>query len=204
MGSSIITKNDFINKLRNKQITFFTFSDIKKLFDINNENTIKHLLRRLKKAEIVKRLIKDKYLFLHAKKEADDFEIANFLVIPSYISLESALSYYGIIDQFPYHISSITINKPRHFKINEKSFIYSKIKKSYFQDFLKKDNFLIASVEKSLFDYCYFIYKGLRPKNMIDDLKSYLIKPAISSYFNLYAQGKFRSFIIKYAQFRFH
>lgn len=203
MESSIITKTDFIKKLREKQITLFTLSDIRKLFVIKNENTLKHLLRRLKKTGIIRRLIKNKYLFFQAKNEAGDFEIANFLVFPSYISLESALSYYGLIDQFPYHIASITINKPRSFNINEKSFIYSKIKKEYFKDFIKVDNFLIATKEKSLFDYCYFIYNRLRPQNMLSDLKSHFSNPEVSSYFDLNAQGQFRNYLIKYAKLRF-
>lgn len=199
MATSSITKTSFIKKLREKQITLFTTLDISKLFAIENENTLKHLLRRLKGAEIVKGLIKDKYLFLQAKNEAGDFEIANFLVIPSYISLESALSYYGIIDQFPYHISSITISKPRNFHINEKSFIYSKINKNYFKDYLKIDNFLIASKEKALFDYCYFIYKGLRPLNILADIKNQLKSPGFSKYYKMNAQNKFKNFLIKYA-----
>ena len=203
MTLSVVTKTDFIKKLREKQIALFTFSDIKKLFGIENENTIKHLLRRLKKAEIVKRLIRDKYLFLQAKNEAHDFEIANFLVIPSYISLESALSYYGLIDQFPYHISSITINKSRKFKVSEKSFIFSKINKRYFRDYIKIDNFIIASKKKALFDYCYFIYKGLRPQNILKELKPNLKQPEISAYLDLNAQDKFRNYLIKYVKLRF-
>ena len=199
MESSFISKTHFIDKMREKQITLFTLSDIKKLFGIENENTLKHFLRRLKNAKIIQRLIKNKYLFLQSKNDVGDFEIANFLVIPSYISLESALSYHGIIDQFPYRISSITINKPRKFKVHEKNYIYSKISKKYFQDFLKIDNFLIASQEKALFDYCYFIYKGLRPHNILDDLKTHLKTPLFSKYYKMNAHGKFRNFLIRYA-----
>ncbi|OGG18000.1 hypothetical protein A3D78_03080 [Candidatus Gottesmanbacteria bacterium RIFCSPHIGHO2_02_FULL_39_14] len=199
MESLFISKTYFINKLREKRIALFSLSDIKKLFGIENVNTLKHLLRRLKNAKIIKRLIKNKYLFLQSKNEPGDFEIANFLVIPSYISLESALSYYGIIDQFSYHISSIILNKPRKFKVDEKTFIYSKINKGYFRDFIKMDSFLIASKEKALFDYCYFIYKGLRSLNVLDDIKVYLNMPVFLKYFKINAQGKFRNFLTKYA-----
>lgn len=199
MVSSSITKTDFIKKLKDKQVTLFTPLDIRKLFGIENENTLKHLLRRLKKADIIQGLIKDKYLFLEAKNEAGDFEIGNFLVIPSYISLESALSYYSIIDQFPYHISSITINKPRNFTVNNKIFNYSKINQRYFKDFLKIENFLIASKNKALFDYCYFIYKGLRPTNVLDDIKKQIKTPEFLKYFKNNAHGHFKYFLLSHA-----
>ena len=199
MESSKITQTSFIKKLRNKQLSLFTSLDVKKLFAIKNENTLKHLLRRLKRAGIVQRLIKDKYLFLQSINDPGDFDIANFLVTPSYISLESALSYYGIIDQFPYHISSITINKPRNFNVNEKTFTYSKINKGLFQDFVKIDNFLIASKEKALFDYCYFIYKGLRPLNALEDINKHLKTKSITKYFILKAKGDFKNFLVNHA-----
>jgi len=69
-------------------------------------------LERLTKKGIIKRLTKRKYLFTFL--ESDDFQIANFLYTPSYISLESALSFYGIITQFPYQITSITPKKNKN------------------------------------------------------------------------------------------
>jgi len=149
-----------IKKFKEKEISLFTFSDFKKLFQIKKENTASKILERLTKKGILKRLIKKKYLF--ALSESDDFQIANFLYSPSYISLESALSFYGIITQFPYQITSVTLKKTKIIKTLNKEFFYSHIKPELFFDYEKKEKFLIASREKAFFDYLYFCSKGLR------------------------------------------
>lgn len=200
MATYKISQVDFIKTFKEKNISLFTGQDLRKIFNIVSDNTLKHLIRRLKISSIIKRLTKDKYLFLHSSKLPSDFAIANFLKTPSYISLESALSYYSLIDQFPYRISSIVLDKPKEIKLDNKLFNYSKIKKEYFKDFIKIDDFLIASQEKAIFDYLYFIYKGLRPKNLIDDLKPYINKKETIFYLKMNAQGKFKNFLKTYVK----
>ena len=162
-----ITRDKFINIFRNKSISLFTWEDLFKIFNFSS-NTAKALLGRLKKKGIISSLTKGKYLFLLAKKPPEDFEIASFIYGPSYISLESALSFYGIIDQFPYQITSVTLRKARNFEVNGKNFVYTHIKKSFFQDYKKENNYLIATPEKAVFDLLYLTYKGGRSK---DNLK---------------------------------
>jgi predicted transcriptional regulator of viral defense system len=149
-----------IEKLRQKEISLFTSSDFKKIFQIKKENTAYKILERLTKKGILKRLTKRKYLFTFL--ESNDFQIANFLYSPSYISLEAALSFYGIITQFPYQITSITPKKTKIIKTLGKEFSYSHIKPELFFDYERKEKFLIALPEKALFDYLYLCLKGLR------------------------------------------
>lgn len=182
METLSITKVDFINTLKKKNIVLFSSADIRKLFSFKNETTLKHLLRRLLKAQIIERLTKDKYFFLYSKRSVSDFEIANFLVIPSYISLESSLSFYGLLEQFPYQITSITLTKPKKREIRGKTFSYSRVKRENFKDFVKKDHFLIASEEKALFDYLYFASKGLRSPHSLADFASYFKRDSTWKY----------------------
>jgi predicted transcriptional regulator of viral defense system len=159
-----------IEKLRQKEIPLFTATDFKKIFQIKKENTAYKILERLTKRGILKRLTKRKYLFSFL--ESDDFQIANFLYTPSYISLESALSFYGIITQFPYQITSVTPKKTKIIKTLGKEFSYSHIKPELFWGYEKKEKFLIALPEKALFDYLYLCSKGLRSFEKDDfDLK---------------------------------
>lgn len=199
MESYKITKLRFIKTFQQKNISLFTIYDVKKIFQIRSVNTLKHLLKRLKKEGIIKILLRGKYIFLQSQRQVSDFEIANFLVIPSYISLESALSFYGIIEQFPYQITSLAIRKSKKITINNKVFNYSKITKEYFKDFIRKDNFLIAIREKAIFDYFYFIYKGQRSKNKIEEFKSNLDK-STKKYIILNAKGKFLNFLKRYVE----
>jgi predicted transcriptional regulator of viral defense system len=159
-----------IEKLRQKEFSLFTASDFKKIFQIKKENTAYKILERLTKKGIIKRLTKRKYLFTFL--ESDDFQIANFLYPPSYISLESALSFYGITTQFPYQITSVTPKKTKIIKTLNKEFSYSHLKPDLFFGYEKKDKFLIALPEKALFDYLYLCSKGLRSFEKDDfDLK---------------------------------
>lgn len=166
----MLNQTTIIKKLKQERVSLFTASDFKKIFQIKKENTAYKILERLTKKGILKKLVKKRYLFTFS--ECDDFQIANFLYSPSYISLESALSFYGIITQFPYQITSITPKKTKTIKTLDKEFSYSHIKPELFFNYEKKEKFLIAFPEKALFDYLYFCSKGLRSFERDDfDLK---------------------------------
>jgi len=151
---------EIIRKLSSSNLSLFTISDFKKLFAIQQDNTAYKIVERLTKKEILKKLTKNRYLF--NLLPADDFQIANFLYYSSYISLESALCFHGILAQFPYQITSITCRKTKSIKAINKEFAYFHIQESLFFGYEKKESFLIASPEKALIDYLYFCSKGLR------------------------------------------
>lgn len=167
---AIIKKDTAIKILYNKRVKFLTISDAGKIFNIGNKNTLYKILQRLEKSQILKRVEKGKYIF--SFREHSDYELANFLLNPSYISLESALSFYGILPQFPYTITSITPLKTKKMIYTNKEFEFVHIEKKYFLGFIKKDNFLIATPEKALLDELYLVAKKLRNIHFEDlDLK---------------------------------
>ena len=151
---------DIIRILQEKRISFFSLADFSRLFNISNQQTLYKRVQKLKEKKIIQKLIKGKYRFLLGP--ADDFLMANFLYQPSYISLESALSFYGIISGFPYRITSITAKKTKVIEIDKKEFYYSQIADRLFWGYEKKENFLMADKEKALLDYIYLGIKGLR------------------------------------------
>ncbi|MFZ3386237.1 MAG: hypothetical protein WA120_03590 [Candidatus Hydromicrobium sp.] len=146
--------------LYTKRVSLFSINDAKKVFNIEKDNTLYKLLQRLEKKDIIKRIENGKYLFSFI--EVSDFEIANFLTSPSYISLESALSFYGILSQFPYTITSITSKKSKRVIYEDKEYEFNHMESKYLYGFFKKNNFLIASPEKALIDELYFVAKKLR------------------------------------------
>jgi len=85
--------------------------------------------------------------------------MANFLVLPSYVSLEQALGFYEIIPEKVTVITSVTSKKTKIFKNLVGSFEYRSIKEYLFFGFKKEiDNnqeFFIALPEKALLDYFY-------------------------------------------------
>jgi len=151
---------DIIKIMREREMSTFSLDDFGRLLNINNQNSLYKKIQRLEKKEIIKKLIKGKYLFVFNK--TDDFKIANYIYQPSYISLESALSFYGIITGFSYKITSITVKKSRSYIIDEKDYLYSHINQDLFWGYEKKEDFLIAEKEKALVDLIYFYSKGLR------------------------------------------
>lgn len=161
-----ISKLDAIKILHQKKVTFFDVVDAGKIFGIEKSKTLYVLLQRLEKDGVINRIVNGKYYF--ALKEYNEFELANFLVNPSYISLESALSFYGILPQFPYTITSLTPLKTKKINYQDKEYEYSHLDTGYFWGFLKKDKFLIASPEKALLDELYFMAKKLRNIHLQD------------------------------------
>ena len=115
-----ITIDKAIKILYQKKINLFSTNDAKKVFGVEKNNTLYKILQRLGEKNIIRRVKNGKYLF--AFTNVLDFEIANFLISPSYISLESALSFYGILSQFPYTITSITSKNSRRIVYEDKEY----------------------------------------------------------------------------------
>lgn len=96
--------------------------------------------------------------------------LANYLYRPSYISLESALSYYGIIPERVKTITSITSKKTQFFHNRFGEFKYHHIKPEWFSNFIElKDeygqSFYMASKERALIDFFYFKIKKIEMIN---------------------------------------
>jgi len=165
--------------LKEKRVKFVTRESVSQLFKISNANNAYKLLQRLEKKGVLKRLVSGVYLVADA--QATDFEIANICVSPSYVSLESALSYYGILSQFVFSITSVTLKKAKKFTFS-KEFEYAQIKPDLFWGFVKDGNFLIARPEKAYLDAIYFQAKGLRKIDFEELDRSSLNKEILKSY----------------------
>jgi len=194
----MITQSQFIRTLRGKSVKIFNYGDVFTLFGLESENAVNSLLTRLKKKEIISWLAKGKYAFLLASAPAGDFEIANFLYPPSYVSLESALSYYGIIDQFPYQITSVTVNKARKINVQGKEYVYAQVRPEFFRDYNNEGGVLIASKVKSVFDYLYLSYKGGRGRGnlkLLNFSRGAVTKAIVRRYIMRVAKNEDKNFI---------
>lgn len=154
-----LKKLDVYRVLQSSGLPLFSKHDIQQLFDIPNENTVYKLIGRLEQGSIIRRLKPGIYQLTDAKTH--DFVLANLLYRQSYISLESALSRYSILGQFPFVVTSVTTSRSRAIETN-KSFEYVHIAPHLYFGFVKEEDYLIATPEKALFDALYFMSKGLR------------------------------------------
>lgn len=89
---------------------------------------------------------------------AENFRVANILEVPSYISLTTALSFYGITTQMPRDFyESISIKRTKNIEEKERTFIFIRINKGLYHDFIKQDDYFIATPEKALLDALYLM-----------------------------------------------
>ena len=91
-------------------------------------------------------------------KGPEPFLLANHLTGPSYISMESALSHWGMIPERVFEITSATIKKSRTFQTAAGSFSYIHLPLPYYAFGIRRisltvrQQVLIASPEKALCD----------------------------------------------------
>lgn len=155
---------NFIKVLKEKNISLFTLDDVSKFFNVSLPNLKKSLGRFINKG-IVSRLAKNRYLFQLATEPPSQYKMANFIYQPSYISLETAMSLNGTIDQFPYSITSVTCRKSKEIVYKDLVFNFTHVNKDLFIDYQKQNDYLIASDQKAIFDYFYLVFKNSRSKN---------------------------------------
>lgn len=138
------------------QYQVFSLLDIKK----QNPNFQKIQLSRWASKGYLNRVVKGFYVFSDAKLGQHDlFQIANKIYSPSYISLEMALSFYNLIPEGAFLITSISSKKTVNFKTSVGSFSYQSIKKNlmFGYDIVRQGSatYKIAQPEKALLDYFY-------------------------------------------------
>lgn len=134
----------------------FSTRDIEKLFPKFDTRRLVEWQRK----GYIQKLINKWYLFADVPmNERLRYRINNCLHRPSYISLESALSHYGLIPEAVYSVQNITTRKTIAYDTIAGTFNYRSIKAHLFFGY-EVDNsqtipLLIASPEKAILDYLY-------------------------------------------------
>lgn len=151
---------DLVKTLEVCRRALYSAEDLRKLLGTGNDNTFYKTLERALKAGFLVRLSKGKYATWARRPET--FELANFLYAPSYVSLESALNFHGILIQTPYRVSSVTPLRGRTIAVSGQEFAYVHLSHELYYGFVRKGTFVIATKEKALLDTLYLASKGLR------------------------------------------
>lgn len=127
------------------------------LGDKYNRSVLNNLKRWNKKGYLVN-LRKGVYL-LNSYKVHDSAILAGKIYGPSYISLEYALGYYGIIPEMVFSVTSVTTRTTKEFHNEIGHYYYHKIKTSAFGGYapIVKDGipYYFANPEKALVDFLY-------------------------------------------------
>jgi len=142
-----------------RQFEVFSTLDAQKAFsnfDSRRLNEWQH-----KHKGYITKLIKGWYIFNDVPASDESLsQISNVLCRPSYVSLESALSFYGAIPEQSFTITAITTTKTRHYTTPRGRFTYQVLKPGLFFGYRilpqpKGRAILMAELEKTLLDVLY-------------------------------------------------
>lgn len=160
-------------ELLKRKIRIFTTREFALLFKLDQYQR-EYALAQLVKEGLFERLKRGVYTL--KTDAANEKEVANALYKPSYISFDYALSYYSLIPEVVYEITSATTNPTRLFNTSTLSFGYYTIKKEAYSGYTLKEEgerrFLIAEPEKAVVDYLYALtlgQRGLLGKRTVND-----------------------------------
>ncbi len=147
---------------------FLAFKEKFKDFVVFNLNDIRKIdagfdLRRLNEWQekgYIKMVRRGHYAFSGIEiSESVLFIIANKIYTPSYVSMEMAFSYYHLIPEAVYGITSVASRKTNHFQTDYGEFIYRHIKPQLMFGYqlisYQGHTFKIAEMEKAILDFFY-------------------------------------------------
>lgn len=120
--------------------------------------------------------LKNGFYLIHGR-EIPYEQVANLLYGPSYVSLEWALSFYGMIPERVHTVTSMTLGRVKTYQTSIGDFSYTHLKSSAYSvgiDLKEAKNsvgqFFMATPEKALTDFVFINCKGLRGKDLEIDL----------------------------------
>ncbi len=152
-----VSRSKFLKELRLIKKPYFTINDLGKVLNLP-QKSLRVACTRLVKSEDIYRLRKNIYTIDNSPQNIQ--KIANLIYWPSYLSFESALALYGIVNQIPYASTFATKLKTKKITLADQSIEYHQIlPKLFFGYTLQKDLF-IALPEKTLLDQLYLVSLG--------------------------------------------
>lgn len=156
----------------------FTIKDLKKLFpeDAYIKTSVSRLLGRGELVQVVRGV------YTINRNDLDIEKVATQLYYPSYISFESALARYGIINQGRYGLTLATTRHSKQMTIAGVECNYSRLKPALFFGFDLIEGVFLASPEKALLDELYLICLGKRKVETSDWYLDSLDRQKIQEY----------------------
>jgi len=151
--------NIFEFKEKIKPLPYFETKELRLILGEEfTPTTLVNLKNWVKKGYLIM-LRRGLYTMSELKDTADVMAFATKLYAPSYVSLETALSHYGIIPEAVFTTTSVTTRKTKTFSTPLGTYSYQKIKREAFGGFeaIMRDgvSFNLASPEKAVADFLY-------------------------------------------------
>ena len=151
-------------KLSKYKSRIIDYSTLKNILDNLGYSNINDKINNLKQKGVLKSLKKGLYIHISLLSDSiisKELISNNLLGNPSYISLDYALYYHGLIPETVHEVTAVTTKRSKVFKTDFGIFSYRQIKKELYALGINIEssgvgNFLIASKEKAVCDKVYF------------------------------------------------
>ena len=180
-----------------KDFTVFSLAEINKI----DSRFHRRRLNDWQEKGYIKKIIKGYYIFSDLKIDENIlFEIANKIHRPSCVSLEMALSYYHLIPESIYAITSVSSRRPGKYETPAAVFTYKRIKPALFFGYELVENqgrrYKIAAPEKAVLDY-FYLNPHLNSASDFDGLRI-----DVDSFQARIDEAKLNSFLERFSQRR--
>jgi predicted transcriptional regulator of viral defense system len=152
-----------LNELRRIQKLYFGCDELARALGITHDSARVAASRYVRQGLLVR--VRRNLYVLRETWEAcgreEKFIIANMGQVPSYISLTTALDYYGITTQMQQDFfESVTLFRTKTIQVHRTVFTYTKMAEPLYSGFIKERGFFIATPEKALLDALYLMSYG--------------------------------------------
>jgi predicted transcriptional regulator of viral defense system len=140
-----------------RDFTVFSLADIRMVDPVFHRRR----LHEWQQKGYLRKVIKGYYMFAHNPlSEKVLFEISNRIYSPSYVSLDTALWFYGLIPESVYGISCISTRRTYRFQTSLGQMTYVHVLPRLFfgynlMDYDQNKIYNLASPEKAILDYLY-------------------------------------------------
>jgi predicted transcriptional regulator of viral defense system len=148
---------DIQQKLKKLNKSYYSIADLKKVFHQKQEVLRVTIHRLLKKAVL---LNIEQGLYMLPDKVSKLDQIIAQIYYPCYLSFETALARYNILNQIPYALTFACYRKSKKFQIGEFTVEIKQIQKKLFFGYTLQKGLYIATPEKALLDQLYFVSLG--------------------------------------------
>ena len=148
---------ELLRMLRRIDKPYYTISDLEKVTTLPR-TSLYVAIKRWVAAGILQKVAQGIYLPMGKMVPLEN--IAAQLYFPSYLSFESALAQYGILNLIPYSITFATTRKTRKYTLNGREIEFRQIAPPLYFGFEMKNGAFVALPEKAFLDEIYFVVRG--------------------------------------------
>jgi predicted transcriptional regulator of viral defense system len=158
-----------IKTLEQLNKAFYSIADIEKIIGLPRKSLYVSV-NRLVERGILERIGRGMYRLFTAKASIE--KTAASLYLPNYLSFESALSRYGILNLVPYTLTFATTRKTRRMTVERRDVEFRQIKRDLFWGYEMQGGIYIAKPEKAFLDLAYLASRGIASPDLDElDLK---------------------------------